>query len=57
MFTKYLILHNARWVIWFGDLNCLIAQSYSETQKLMGENALDSLSSKDQVVDGNLLHR
>lgn len=37
-------------VIWLGDLNYRIALSYSETRKLLQENAWDTLLDKDQVV-------
>ncbi|XP_010658880.1 type I inositol polyphosphate 5-phosphatase 10 isoform X2 [Vitis vinifera] len=36
-------------VIWFGDLNYRIALSYSETRKLLEENAWDALLDKDQL--------
>ncbi|CAM8924548.1 unnamed protein product [Rhodiola kirilowii] len=36
-------------IIWFGDLNYRIALSYSDTRKLLLENAWDALLSKDQL--------
>ncbi|KAL9676830.1 hypothetical protein QQ045_005050 [Rhodiola kirilowii] len=36
-------------IIWFGDLNYRIALSYSDTRKLLLENAWDALLNKDQL--------